>query len=105
NALPTRRIDMLFGISYGDDIGKAKHIIESVIADEKRLLTDPPCTIAVSELADSSVNIVVRPWVNTADYWPVRFDLIERIKIALENGGITIPFPQQDVHMHTVERP
>ncbi|MEX2365795.1 MAG: mechanosensitive ion channel domain-containing protein, partial [Pseudohongiellaceae bacterium] len=103
SALPTRRIDLVMSISYDDNIGTAKDIIQRVLSEESRLLEDPPAQIAVSELADSCVNIVVRPWVNSADYWPTRFDLTEKLKVELENGGITIPFPQRDVHMHNVE--
>ncbi|BFM21167.1 mechanosensitive ion channel family protein [Gilvimarinus japonicus] len=96
--LPTRRVDMVFGISYGDDIKKAKEIMERVVKADERVLAEPAPTIAVSELADSSVNFVVRPWVKTSDFWPVKFDLVENIKLAFDEGGITIPFPQMDVH-------
>lgn len=102
-ANPTRRVDLVMGISYDDDILKAKQIMETIIKEDERILTDPAPKIAVSELADSSVNIVLRPWVNTVDYWNVYFDLTEKIKIAFDKEGITIPYPQQDVHMHTVE--
>ncbi len=95
----TRRIDMVVGISYDDDPAKAKRIIESVLAEEKRLLPEPAPKIAVSELGDSSVNLVVRPWVNAADYWAVRFDLTEKIKATFDQNGITIPYPQRDVHL------
>ena len=74
-------------------------MIEDVISSDERILKEPAYTIAVSELADSSVNFVVRPWVNAADYWAVRFNLIEGIKLALDKNGITIPFPQRDIHM------
>lgn len=102
SALPTRRIDLVIGISYNDNIGTAKDIIAKVIAADTRVLADPAPVIAVAELADSSVNLNVRPWVNSADYWAVRGDLLENIKVQLESGGITIPYPQQDVYMHTV---
>jgi len=95
----TRRIDMVFGVSYEDDLKKAKEVIEKILADEGRILPDPAPLVAVSELADSSVNFVVRPWVNVADYWSVYFDLTARIKVALEKNGLTIPFPQHDVHV------
>lgn len=98
-ANPTRRIDLVIGIGYGDDIAKAKEVLEGVLGAETRVLPEPAWTIAVSELADSSVNLVVRPWVNAEDYWPTRFDLTERIKLALDENGISIPFPQRDVHM------
>lgn len=96
--LPTRRVDMVFGISYDDDIKKAKEIMERVVKADPRVLAEPAPTIAVAELADSSVNFVVRPWVNTGDFWPTKFDLIENIKLAFDEGGITIPYPQMDVH-------
>jgi len=99
SANDTRRVDLVFGISYGDDIAKAKGLIDQIISEEKRILEDPEPTIAVSELADSSVNIVVRPWVKTADYWDVYFHLTETIKLRFDAEGITIPFPQRDVHM------
>ncbi len=100
SALPTRRIDLVIGISYDDNIGTAKQIIEGIIGADERILADPAPVIAVSELADSSVNLVVRPWVSTADYWAVRFHLLETIKVKLEEGGISIPFPQRDVHIY-----
>ena len=101
NAKPTRRIDMVIGIGYDDNIGEAKSVLEDLIKAESRILSDPAPTIAVSELADSSVNFVVRPWVKTADYWDVRFDLTEQIKLTFDEKGISFPYPQQDVHMFT----
>lgn len=95
----TRRIDLVMGIGYGDDIGKAIEIIERVVTGDDRVLKDPAPTIAVSELADSSVNLVVRPWCNAGDYWPTRWDLTRKLKEELEAGGCNIPFPQQDVHI------
>jgi small conductance mechanosensitive channel len=95
----TRRIDLVIGVSYEDDLKKTQQIIEKIILGDDRILKEPAHTVAVSELADSSVNFVVRPWVKAADYWAVRFDLIEKIKIALDQNGITIPFPQRDVHI------
>jgi small conductance mechanosensitive channel len=102
NAHETRRCDMVFGIGYGDDIDKAKQIIADVIAADDRCLKDPAVTIALSELADSSVNFVVRPWVKASDYWGVFFDTHETIKKRFDAEGVSIPFPQQDVHMHQV---
>ena len=99
NAKDTRRIDLVVGISYTDDMVKTKEILEGLAKEDSRILTDPETTIAVAELADSSVNLVFRPWVKTADYWAVRFDLTESIKNALDAAGISIPFPQQDVHL------
>jgi len=95
----TRRVDMVIGVSYEDDLQKTQEVIEKVLAGDERILPDPPTQVAVSELADSSVNLVVRPWVNVADYWPTYFDLTAKIKVALEENGITIPFPQHDVHL------
>ena len=95
----TRRIDLIVGISYDDDPAQAKRIIQGILGEEKRLLPDPVPTVAVSELGDSSVNLVVRPWVKNVDYWAVRFDLIEKIKVTLDLNGITIPYPQRDVHI------
>jgi len=100
-ANPTRRVDLVMGISYEDDILKAKKIMEQIISDDDKVLSDPPPTVAVSELADSSVNFVVRPWVKTDDYWDVYFGLTEKIKTSFDQEGITIPYPQQDVHMYT----
>lgn len=102
NALPQRRIDLVIGIGYGDDIGKAKSLISTVLSRDGRILIDPEPAVAVAELAASSVNINVQPWVATEDYWTVRAELLEKIKTTLDEHGITIPFPQQDVHMHTV---
>jgi len=95
----TRRVDMVVGVSYSDDLKKTRQVIEGVLAADSRILKDPAPTVAVFELGDSSVNFVVRPWVNSADYWSVRFDTIRDVKIALDKSGITIPFPQRDVHM------
>ena len=91
---------MVFGIGYEDDLKKAKSILQDLIKKEKRVLKDPESVIAVSELADSSVNFVVRPWVKTEDYWGVYFDLTEAVKLRFDKEGISIPYPQQDVHMH-----
>lgn len=102
SANETRRVDMVVGVSYDDDLDKVRKILEELIAAEDRILDDPACTIAVSELADSSVNFVCRPWVKTADYWGVKFDLTEAIKKRFDQDGVSIPFPQQDIHVHTV---
>ncbi|MBT5570582.1 MAG: mechanosensitive ion channel [Alphaproteobacteria bacterium] len=98
SANPTRRVDLMMGIDYGDNIDTAMATINRVIGEESRALTDPESTVAVAELADSSVNIVVRVWVNSADYWGVRWDLTKKLKEQLEADGISIPFPQQTVH-------
>ncbi len=100
SALETRRIDLVISVSYGDHIGKARDVILGILDAEARVLKEPAPLVAVSELADSSVNFNVRPWVKTADYWPVRYALLENIKLGLEQAGLTIPFPQRDVHLH-----
>ncbi len=104
SAKDTRRVDMVFGIGYDDDIKQAKDILIKLLEDDERVLKDPEPTVAVSELADSSVNFVVRPWVKSEDYWGVMFDYTEAVKITFDKEGISIPYPQQDVHMHTVEK-
>jgi small conductance mechanosensitive channel len=103
NAKDTRRIDLIVGISYSDDMAVTKKILETLAKEDQRVLAEPAPTVAVAELADSSVNLVFRPWVKTSDYWNVRFDLTEKIKNRLDEAGISIPFPQQDVHLF-VER-
>jgi small conductance mechanosensitive channel len=103
SAKDTRRIDLTFGIGYDDDIKKAKEIIEKIISSDSRILNIPEPLVAVGELADSSVNLVVRPWVNTSDYWPVLFDITEKIKLEFDANGISIPYPQMDVHMDREE--
>jgi len=95
----TRRVDMTFGISYDDDILKAKAILQRVMDNDERVLKDPSADIFVSAHADSSVNFLVRPWVNSEDYWPVYFGTMEAVKIAFDQEGITIPYPQRDVHI------
>ena len=103
SANDTRRVDMVVGVSYDDDLDKVRDTIKDLVAAEDRILDEPACTIAVSALADSSVNFVVRPWVKTSDYWGVMFDLTEAIKKRFDKDGITFPFPQRDVHLHTVK--
>jgi small conductance mechanosensitive channel len=102
SANPTRRVDLVVGVSYSDDLDKVRKQLEDLVATDERILKDPAPTIAVSELADSSVNFVLRPWVNTADYWAVYFDLTERVKKRFDEVGVSIPFPQQDVYIHNV---
>jgi small conductance mechanosensitive channel len=96
----TRRVDMVFGIGYDDDIDKAKNIMKDILAKDERILKDPPTQIALLELGDSSVNFVVRPWVKIEDYWGVYFDAMENIKKAFDAEGISIPYPQRDVHVY-----
>ncbi len=95
-----RRVDMTFGIGYRDDIDKAKRVIREVLEKDKRILEDPPPMVGVLKLADSSVNFAVRPWVKASEYWDVYFDTTENIKKQLDSEGISIPFPQQDVHIY-----
>ncbi|MFW0778161.1 MAG: mechanosensitive ion channel family protein [Rickettsiales bacterium] len=104
SAHATRRIDFTFGIGYDDDIKKAKDILRNILDDDPRVLKDPAPVIGVSELADSSVNFVVRPWVKTEDYWSAYFDISEEVKLRFDKEGISIPFPQQDVHMYQIEK-
>jgi len=99
NANNTRRVDMVIGVSYGDDIDKVRNTLRDVVYADSRVLRNPECQIAVSELAESSVNFVVRPWVQVADYWDVKFGLTEAIKKRFDEDGISIPFPQRDVHI------
>ena len=99
SAYDTRRIDLVVGIGYVSSIQKAIEVVTNVIKEDARILSDPAPQVAVSEMADSSVNLVVRPWVGSQDYWAVRFDLTRRLKEALDENGIEIPFPQRVVHM------
>jgi small conductance mechanosensitive channel len=105
SATGTRRVDMVFGIGYDDDIDKAKQLIAEILAADERVLKDPAPQVAVSELADSSVNFVARPWAKTGDYWGVFFDTTEAVKKRFDAEGISIPYPQSDVHLYqqTVE--
>lgn len=102
SANDTRRVDLVVGVSYSDDLDKVRKELQDLVAADDRILDDPAVTIAVSELADSSVNFVLRPWVKTADYWGVYFGLTEAIKKRFDEVGISIPFPQQDVYVHNV---
>jgi len=94
----TRRVDMVFGIGYDDDLLKAKDLIKRILSEDERILADPAPTVAVSELADSSVNFNVRPWCKTSDYWGVHGDIHEKIKLTFDAEGISIPYPQMDIH-------
>jgi len=96
----TRRVDMTIGVSYSDDLDKVRRALRELVDADERVLKDPACLIAVSELADSSVNFVVRPWARTEDYWALKFDLTEAIKKRFDKDGISFPFPQQDVHLY-----
>lgn len=97
---PVRRVDFTFGIGYSDDIDKAKAILNQLIVADERILKDPAPFVAVAELADSSVNFVVRVWANGADFWAVHFDMIENVKKTFDKEGISIPFPQVDAHVY-----
>ena len=96
----TRRIDMVIGCRYEDDIDKVKSVLTDIVAKDDRVLSDPKTRIAVSELADSSVNFIVRPWVKNPDYLDVMYSLTEEIKKRFDEEGISIPYPQSDVHIH-----
>lgn len=97
---PIRRVDMVIGVSYSADLKKTKEVLMDVITSDERTLKDPAPRVAVTALNDSSVDLIVRPWVKSADYWPMYWDSMERIKNALDENGIGIPFPQMDVHLH-----
>ncbi|KAA8667595.1 small-conductance mechanosensitive channel MscS [Vibrio gigantis] len=99
----TRRIDLMIGVSYGADLQKTKELLTKICESDERVLKEPGVQVGVHTLADSSVNFVVRPWVSTAEYWNVYFDLMQAIKEGLDKEGIEIPFPQMDVHMNKVE--
>lgn len=100
SAMETRRVDMLVGVSYDADLAHVKKVLEELVNAETRILQEPAYQIAVSELADNSVNLVVRAWVRTADFWGVKFDLTEQIKVRFDAEGIGIPYPQRDVHLY-----
>ncbi|WPL18226.1 Small-conductance mechanosensitive channel [Thiorhodovibrio winogradskyi] len=102
-ASDTRRVDFIFGISYGDSIEQAYQVLEKVVTNHPLVLADPPPAIRVGELGDSSVNLIVRPWVKTSDYWTVFWDLQRAVKEAFDANGISIPFPQTDMHLHLAD--
>lgn len=97
---PRRRVDWTIGIGYGDDVDKARTVIQGMLDSDSRILKDPAAAILVSELADSSVNFAVRAWVEAGDYWGVFFDLNENVYKNFEKEGLNIPYPQMDVHVH-----
>jgi small conductance mechanosensitive channel len=97
-----RRVDFVFGIGYSDDIAKAQKILEDILANNESILKDPEPVVKVHELADSSVNFVVRPWVKTEDYWDVYWDITRAVKERFDAEGVSIPFPQRDVHLHQI---
>jgi small conductance mechanosensitive channel len=100
---PTRRVDLVIGVSYDADLSHVKTVLEDILAKEERILEEPAPTIGVLELADNSVNFAVRPWVNAADYWGVYFDLHAGVKTRFDEEGIGIPYPQRDVHLYQAE--
>ena len=100
SARDTRRIDMVFGIGYDDNIQQARDIMNNILNEHELILKDPAPVILVSELGDSSINFAVRPWVNSGDYWNVRSELMQTIKEAFDANGISIPYPQRDVHLY-----
>ncbi len=102
-ARPTRRIDLVFGIGYGDDIDTAMGIIRKLAEDDERVHAEPEPFIVVGDLGDSSVNLIVRLWCDSANYWPLKFAMTKAIKEAFDREGVTIPFPQRDVHLHEVK--
>lgn len=99
----TRRIDLVIGVSYSADLKKTKEVLTRIVNEDSRILKEPECRIAVNNLGASSVDFIVRPWVQAEDYWDTRFDLLEKIKNELDANDIGIPFPQMDVHLHQKE--
>ena len=99
-----RRVDHVFGIGYGDDLKLAKDTLMQIMEDDNRVLSEPAPFVGVGELGDSSVNFTFRAWVKTADYWDVYFDMVEKVKLTFDEKGISIPFPQMDVHMNKLEK-
>ena len=101
---PIRRVDMTFGIGYGDDIKKTKEVLERLVKEDARILKDPAPLIAVSNLGDSSVDFAVKVWCDTAEYWNIYFDMQENVKLTFDQENISIPFPQTDVHLFKEEK-
>ena len=99
----TRRLDLVVGISYDDDIRKARELVLEIIEQDERILKEPAPVVNVAALGESSIDLNVRPWVNKGDYWTVRPQLLETIKTRFDASGISIPFPQRDVHLHEVK--
>ncbi|MCK4502060.1 MAG: mechanosensitive ion channel, partial [Desulfuromonadales bacterium] len=99
SAKETRRVDLVIGVGYNDDLKKVREVLEDILSSDDRILKDPEPTIGVLELADSSVNFAVRPWVKSENYWPVLFATQETIKLRFDAEGISIPYPQQDLHI------
>lgn len=104
SANETRRQDLIFGVSYRDDVSRVKAVLQQIAESDQRVLKDPAPQILVSELADSSVNFIMRVWVKSGDFWPFKFETTEKVKLAFDKEGITIPFPQRDVHLFQVKQ-
>jgi small conductance mechanosensitive channel len=98
-AKKTRRLDLVFGVSYDDDLQKVRGILEKIVKADKRIVKDPKPLIVVGELGESSVNFFVRSWCKTEDYWDIKFDLLEKVKLEFDKEKISIPYPQMDIHM------
>jgi len=99
SAKETRRLDLTFGVSYADDVARVKAVLQKIAESDERVLKDPAPQILMSELADSSVNFIMRVWVKSGDYWPFKFQTTEKVKLTFDQEGICIPFPQRDVHL------
>jgi len=104
SAKETRRLDMVFGVGYDDDLKVAADVLKKICADHPKVLGEPATNVFISNLGDSSVDFGVRPWVKSADYWGVRAEILETAKVALEAAGCNIPYPQTDVHLHQVSQ-
>ena len=105
SAESTRRVDFVFGIGYSDNLGRAKEVLEALFRADARVLPEPALLVVVSNLGASSVDLTVRAWVKREDYWPLKFELTEKVKLAFDEAGISIPFPQTDVHLHQAPTP
>jgi len=99
----SRRVEHIFGISYDDDLKLAKEILTNIVANDSRVLLDPPSLVAVSGLGDNSVNLIVRAWTSNDDFWDVHYDMLENVKLAFDENGISIPYPQMDIHINKQE--
>lgn len=104
SARDTRRLDLTFGIGYDDDLKLAKSVLEDIIKADERVLSEPAPFVGVKELGDSSVNFAFRPWVKSEDYWAVHFDMMEKVKLTFDEKGISIPYPQMDIHLNKIEK-
>jgi len=105
SAMETRRVDMVFSIGYDDDLRQAKQLLEEILAADARVLKEPAPVVALSELGASSVDFICRPWVKASDFWPVKWDITTQVKLRFDEAGLTIPYAQMDVHLHTQAPP